>query len=330
MSSKTEKTAAQDEYAEKQNEVLEWYGVDATERYVDLDQPAMRAHVLECGAGDPVVFIHGGGDVAMAWAPLLARLQGEFALYAPDRPGCGLSDGFIYDGVDLRQHATDFVCSLLDALEIDRADVVASSLGGYFAFAAALDRPERIRKLVFTGAALGVVGTNPIWRSPPSMRMFLLVGGIPGFGKFYQWMLSRVDSESARELYEDEFHIDVSKYPDLYFDAYSTALQLPGAAESDVSFLKSSFGLRGLTEQADLSDDLPGLEVPSLFLWGEHDIVPPHVGRQGVAPIPEATFEVVDRAGHYPFNDAPDWTAERITEFLRRPVNDEADESESV
>lgn len=330
MASSSNTSTAQDEYAEKQNEVLEWYGVDATERYVDLARPKIRTHVLECGAGNPIVFIHGGGDVAMAWAPLLARLQEDFALYAPDRPGCGLSDGFIYDGVDLRQHATDFVCSLLDALELDRADILASSLGGYFALAAALDRPERIRKLVFSGAALGVAGTNPIWRSPPSMRIFLLVGGVPGFGKLYQWMMSRLDAESARELYEDELHIDVSRYPDEYFDAYSTALQLPGAAKSGVSFLKTGFGLRGLTEQADLSDDLSGLEVPSLFLWGEHDIVPPQVGQQGVASIPEATFEVVDGAGHYPFNDVPDWTAERIAEFLRNPVNGKDDESELV
>lgn len=332
MSPTTEETAARGEYAEKQNEVLEWYGVDATERYVDLDRPAMRAHVLKCGAGNPVVFIHGGGEVAMAWAPLLARLQENFALYAPDRPGCGLSDGFIYDNVDLRQHATDFVCSLMDALDIDQADIVAYAVGGYFAFAAALDRPERIRKLAFAGAPMGLGGLdNPLWRSPPSTRIFLLVGGVPGFGKLYQWMMSRMDAESARELYEEEFNVDVSKYPDLYFDAYSTALHLPGAAESDVSFLKSSLGLRGLSGQADLSNELSGLEVPSLFLWGEHDeIVPPEVGRQCVAPIPEATFKVVDGAGHLPFNDAPDWTAERIAEFLHSPVNDEANEIGSV
>lgn len=328
MSSKTKETAARDEYAEKQTEVLEWYGVSATERYVDLDRPAIRAHVLEGGAGNPVVFIHGGGEVAMAWAPLLARLQDDFALYAPDRPGCGLSDGFIYDGVDFRQHATDFVCSLLDALDIEQADIVSYAVGGYFAFAAALDRPERIRKLVFAGAPLGVGGLdNPVWRSPPSAWSFLLVGAVPGFGKLFQWMLSRMDAESAREMYEDTFNLDVSKYPDQYFDAYSMALQLPGTAESFASFLQSGVGLRGLTDEVDLSDDLAGLEVPSLFLWGEQDdIVPPEVGRQCVAPIPEATFEVVDGAGHLTFNDAPDWTAERITEFLRKPAS--TDETE--
>lgn len=317
MASNGTTAVARDEFAELLNAVLEWYGVDATERYVDLDRPAMRAHVLECGTGDPVVFIHGGGDVAMLWAPLLARMQGEFALYAPDRPGCGLSDGFVYDDIDLRQHATDFVCSLLDALEIARADVVTCSAGAYFAFAAALARPERFRKLVFAGYPLGIVDTNPVWSSPPAIRNLLLVGGIPGFGKLFELMQSRMDAETVQELYAEEFNADVSIYPDQYFDAYATAIQLRGATQSFISFIKSCFGLRGLTAQADLSDEVSSLEVPSLFLWGEHDLAPPEVGRETVAPIPGGTFEVVDGAGHFPFHDAPDWTADRITEFLQ-------------
>lgn len=264
--------------------------------------------------------------MALVWAPLLARMQEDFALYAPDRPGCGLTEGFLYDDVDLRQHATDYVCSLLDALEINQADVVAHSAGAYFSFATALEHPERIRKMVFPGAAVGLegVGTDPIWRSPPAIRNYMLFGAVPGFGKVYEWMMSGMEAETAREMFEDTFNFDVSKLPDHYFDAYTTGSELPGALESDVSFLKSIFGLRGLTGEADLSDDLPDLEVPSLFLWGEHDVIPPDIGQQGVAPLPDVTFEVVDGAGHYPFNDAPNWTAERITKFLRKPPNQEA------
>lgn len=307
---------AQDEYAELQREVLEWYEIDANERYIELEQPPMRAHVLESGGGDPVVFIHSGGDVAMIWAPLLARMQDEFDLYAPDRPGCGLSGEFIYTDTDIRQHATDFVCSLLDALEIDRANVIAASIGGYFAFAAALARPERFRKLVFAGYPLGIESTRPIWRAPPTIRNLLLVGGVPGFSKLFKRLLAGMDADQARKMYEDQFNVDVSKYPDHYFEAYAAAVQLPGAAESFVSFCKRCFRLRGLTSHVDLADDLPSLEVPSLFLWGEHDIAPPEVGREVVASIPKGSFEVVDGAGHYPFNDVPDWTAERITDFL--------------
>lgn len=325
MASNGTRETAADEYAALQTEVLEWYGVDATDHYVDLDRPAVRAHVVEAGAGDPVVFVHSGGDVALIWAPLLARMQDDFALYAPDRPGCGLSDGFSYDDVDVRQHATDFVCSLLDSRGIDRANVVAASIGGYFAFAAALDRPERFRKLVFAGYPLGIEGTRPVWRSSPVVRNLILAGSVPGFGTLFKLLLSRMDADAAREFYADQFNVDVSTYPDRYFVAYATAVQLPGAAESFVSFAKRCFRLRGLTPDADISGELSGLDVPSLFLWGEHDIAPPSVGRDAVAAIPEATFEVVEGAGHYPFADVPDWTADRISAFFRDAPRDQFD-----
>ncbi len=298
-----------DEFAALQTEVLDWYGAEVTERYVTLERPALRTHVLEAGDGEPVVFVHGGGDEAMIWAPLLARMQDEFALYAPDRPGCGLSDRFTYGDVDLRRHASDFVCSFLDALGIDRANVVACSAGGYFTFAAALDRPDRFRKLVFAGYPLGIVDSAPL-----PLR---LVGAVPGFGKIFKLLQSRQDAETLREFYADEFNADLSTFPDSYFEAKHAALQLPGGIDSFTSFLEETMSLRGLSSAADLTEDTTELTVPSLVLWGERDLAPVDAGREAVARIPAATFEVVDGAGHFPFHDAPDWTADRIREFLQ-------------
>lgn len=309
MATQGSTSTAREEFARLQNEVLEWYGVDASECDVDLDRPAMRAHVLEAGAGEPVVFIHGGGDEAMIWAPLLARMQDDFAIYAPDRPGCGLSDRFTYGDTDIRRHASDFVCSLLDALEIERASVVACSAGGFFAFAAALDRPERFRRLVFAGYPLGIVHSAPL-----PLR---LVGGVPGFGWVFKQLQSRQDAEDLREFYADEFNADLSTFPDGYFEAKAASIGLPGAIESFTSFIQSTLSLRGLAPAADLTADVTELAVPSLVLWGENDLAPPDVGREAVASIPDATFEVVDGAGHFPFHDRPDWTAQRITRFLR-------------
>lgn len=308
MASQQTTVPARDRFATLQNDVLEWYGVEATERYVELERPQMQAHVLASGTGDPVVFIHGGGDEAMIWGPLIARMQDEFAIYAPDRPGCGLSDRFTYGDTDVRQHASDFVCSVLDALGLDRVDVVACSAGGFFALVAALDRPDRFRKLVFAGYPLGIIHSVPL-----PLR---LVGGVPGFSKLFTLLQSRQDEADIREFYSDEFNADLSQFPDRYFDAKVASLQLPGAIESFTSFIKATLALRGLSAEADLTEEVPTLEVPSLFLWGERDLAPPEEGREAVGPIPDATFEVVDGAGHFPFHDAPDWTAERITEYL--------------
>ncbi len=304
-------------FAALQREVLEWYGADVIGRYVDLDRPSMRAHVLTAGEGEPVVLLHGGGDEAMIWAPLLARLQDEWGLYAPDRPGCGMSDGFVYDqAVDLRAHATEFVCSLLDALGIERANVIACSAGAYFALAAALDRPERFRRLAFAGYPLGIADPGPFRSSSPGVRALQLAGGLPVFGRLFELMHSRIDAETARELYAEEFDADVSRYPDCFFEAKVASIRRPGATGSFASLVRQVFDVRGLSPPADLTDEVSDLAVPSLFLWGDRDLAPPETGREAVAPISGATFEVVDGAGHLVFHDTPDRTAERIAEFF--------------
>lgn len=311
MSTTADLTAAQDEYRTLRDQTLEWYGVEATPNFLRLDRPPMRAHALECGAGDPVVLIHGGGDETMIWAPLLARLQDDFCLHVPDRPGCGLSDGFSYGGVDLRRHATAFVTSLLDELDLDQVDVVACSAGGLFAFAAALEAPDRFRRLVFAGYPLGIVHDIPL-----NLR---LVGGVPGVARLFAFMQSRSDPDDLRGFYEEEFQVDASAIPDIYFDAKHASYQIDGSVSSFASFVRASIGMRGLRPAADFTEDVAEIDHPALFLWGERDLAPPDAGRPAVSRMPDATFKVVEDAGHFPFHDRPDWTADRISEFLSGP-----------
>ena len=59
-------------------------------RYVEMEA-GNRVHLLETGAGPPVVLLHGTMDSAGFLFPLLDELDGVRAL-APDLPGRGLSD----------------------------------------------------------------------------------------------------------------------------------------------------------------------------------------------------------------------------------------------
>jgi len=46
---------------------------------------------------------------------------------------------------------------------------------------------------------------------------------------------------------------------------------------------------------------LPGIKLPTLVLWGESDrIVTPTYGRQFSDAIPDARFELIPQAGHFP------------------------------
>ena len=63
-------------YKLAQERALAKFGVHAQSTYIRLRKPALTAHVLVAGHGDPLVLIHGGGTVAVPFAPLLNGLEG--------------------------------------------------------------------------------------------------------------------------------------------------------------------------------------------------------------------------------------------------------------
>ena len=52
-------------------------------------------------------------------------------------------------------HARTFLRDILDALELPTADIAANSIGGLSSVAFALDKPERVSRLVLVGAPVG-------------------------------------------------------------------------------------------------------------------------------------------------------------------------------
>ena len=125
--------AAEKRFCDLQDAMLVRYGVPAVSRFLDIDDPRLRVHVIEAGQGEPLLFIHGGNSVAASWVPLLTNLHQRFHLYAPDRPGCGLTTMFSYLGVPLRTHAVAFINSVMDGLDLSEAILVGNSNGWYFA-----------------------------------------------------------------------------------------------------------------------------------------------------------------------------------------------------
>lgn len=113
-------------------------GVRPTERLATLRGDG-RIRVQELGEGPPVLFIHGATVAGSSWCQLAARLP-DFRCILLDRPGCGLSDpvsGGSLSSIDaVLSYADDLVADVLDALELDRAHLAATSYGGLFAFVA--------------------------------------------------------------------------------------------------------------------------------------------------------------------------------------------------
>ena len=117
---------------EAERRLFDRFGVAVGSRDVWLADPPLRVRILDSGTGPPLILIHGSGMTAATWAPLMPHPSGR-RLLALDLPGFGLSDPYDYGGRPLRSHAVAQLHSLLDALELEQADIVGTSLGGMWA-----------------------------------------------------------------------------------------------------------------------------------------------------------------------------------------------------
>ncbi|QIL78778.1 alpha/beta fold hydrolase [Diaphorobacter sp. HDW4A] len=141
-----------------------------------ISAAGIRTNYHDVGRGDPVLMIHGSGPGVSAWANwrlVMPALAERARVIAPDMVGFGYSarpPNFTY-GMDAWVHQA---VGLLDALKIERADLVGNSFGGGLALALAIRHPERVRRLVLMGS-VGVPfpitpGLDAVWGYEPSFE----------------------------------------------------------------------------------------------------------------------------------------------------------------
>jgi pimeloyl-ACP methyl ester carboxylesterase len=182
---------------------------------------------------------------------------------------------------------------VLDHLGIERAHVIAQSMGGWAAVGFALAHPERVRSLVLSGT-IGGIYTPVVERE---FDAFLRrAGGL------------RVDAPplGRHPAVSDSL---VGRDPALAF-LYQQMQSLNEAPPAQVGAL-----LRGTAyDHAALAR----ISVPVLFLVGSEDpIFPPAAIRDAATKIPGARVVEIAGSGHSPyFEKAREWN-DRVREFLR-------------
>jgi pimeloyl-ACP methyl ester carboxylesterase len=217
-----------------------------------------------------------------------------------------LTEAFDYRNVDLRSHAANFIVSLLDALELPNATLIAGSMGAFFALSAALAHPDRVTRLVLIGYPAGLTREASL-----GLR---LAAAVPGASKL---MMRQVSSqEGQRDQYNKMFHCDLAKIPDTYFDLRVAALNIPGNADTWAVLLRRIAGLRGIRPEVYLGDDLVNVRQPTLVMFGERDMASVEVGRAATERIPNGRFEYLPGVAHFPFLEDTDECVRLVREFL--------------
>jgi pimeloyl-ACP methyl ester carboxylesterase len=122
-------------------------------------------HVRIGGEGPAVILLHGFGDTGDMWAPAAAVLVKHHMVVVPDLRGMGLS-AHPDMGYTKKNQAAD-IAGVMDALKIEKADLVTHDIGNMVGYALAAQYPSRITKWVVIDAPLPGIGNwDEIKQSP--------------------------------------------------------------------------------------------------------------------------------------------------------------------
>ncbi|HYO73792.1 MAG TPA: alpha/beta hydrolase [Archangium sp.] len=288
----------------------------AQEAYLDRRAPGHRTRrvrwsggttqIIELGEGPPLLLLHGGLGEAIQWANILPALAQKHRVMAVDRPGHGLADPFDYGKVDLLACARRFLGELLDAEGLPSVPIVGASMGGLWSIDFALTHPQRVSRLVLTGAPAGVTRALPL-----QMRL----GTLPVLKTLVRSMMRQPTRDSTRAFWKQLLVAHPERLEDDLLDLLTESQRRN--APSWFTLIDRSFDVRGLKKELLLDERWKNLSVPTTFLWGEKDAWGgPGVGEAIASLNPRVRMVRIPDAGHAVWMDAPEPVVAAIKEAL--------------
>jgi len=190
-------------------------------------------------------------------------------------------------------------------VEIEKAVLIGNSMGGGIAWAMAILYPERVDRLIL----IDCVPPDVLQQvKNESFRALAVINDIPILAYLaiaargrhsLKWVLLECVSDIKRitpEVVNRQYQL--SKIKGTTWVLYST--------------------LRHAKEALTLKDQLSMIRQPTLFIWGEKDLIfPPHVGEVLHQAVAGSKFLRVEGSGHIPMWETPDEVNQAILDFLK-------------
>lgn len=226
------------------------------------------------GSGPALVLLHGFLCDSRVWRTQLEELSDGFTVIAWDAPGAGASadppEPFtITDWAHVLE-------GFLDRLGLERAHVLGLSWGGLLAQELYRLHASRVLTLVLADTYAG-------WKGSFSDEV----------------------AEQRLERCERESMLPAEEFVDLWVPHEFFTPAVPPEVEAEMRTVvadRHPLGFRLMARslaEGNTTDFLPGIDVPTLLLWGDQDLRSPmSVGERFRDTIPGSELEVVVDAGH--------------------------------
>jgi pimeloyl-ACP methyl ester carboxylesterase len=263
-------------------------------------------HVRIGGQGPAVIMLHGFADTGDMWAPAAAALAKDHRVVVPDLRGMGLS-AHPDAGYTKKNQALD-MAGLIDALEIQRADLITHDIGNMVGYALAVQYPTRITKWVVIDAPLPGIGNWDEIKQSPLLWHFNFRGP---------------DEErlvAGRErIYLDRFYNELSVDPkriDERTRQHYAALYARPRAMHDAFEQFGAFNQDAI-DNKELLAKVGKLTMPVLALGGEKSFGAGQADVMRFVAV-NVTMGIVPDSGHWIMDENPRATTALILEFLSK------------
>src|SRR5258708_10466950 len=235
-----------------------------------------RIYYEEYGKGTPLILLQGGMGSIGDFSLCIADLSKRFRVIAPDSPGQGRSE--MADSMSY-QLLAGYISKLIDLLKLDSAYVIGWSDGGNTALILANNRPDKIKKVLASGANYKVSGIN--------------VG----------------DTDWLKPL-PPQFEVENKKWIDKYVRMCAT----PRDARKVITALQRMWAQETYFPQAVME----GIKIPVMIVLGDKDGVTLEHGIEMHRLIRDSQFCVLPNTSHRVFQERPDLIDKIAIDFFAK------------
>ena len=245
-----------------------------------------------------LVMVHGFGADKDHWTFYAPWLTRDYHLIAPDLPGFGENDRDGELPFDVTSQAARLK-GFLDVLGIERPHLGGNSMGGWIALRFAIDYPDRLRTLTLMNNA-GIMGAD-------ESELQKLAAD----RDYNPLVLASLDDADRLIAFvvRKPTHVPARLKPVIYADALKHRDLLD----------KIFWVIADEMEQKPLNDQLGGVKVPTLIIWGRHDkLIDVSCVAVLEAGIAGSRSHIFEHVAHVPMIEDPKATADVQREFLAK------------
>ena len=243
-------------------------------KYIEINNT--KLYFEEYGNGMPLLLLHGGFGSIHDFQQVIPKFAKHFKVIAVDSPGHGrseLSDSLSFDLM------TDYYSKMIDQLKLDSVYVVGYSDGGITGLLLAEKRPEKVKKVIASGANSKMDAIKP-----EILEYLKLIN--PSFieNNLKEWLVDYKSKSPEKDKWE-KFITDITKM-------YS--------------------------QDTLITDEILGnINAKTLLVFGDRDAIKLEHGIELYQKIPSSQLCVLPNTPHEVFSESPELISDIGIDFLK-------------